>query len=171
MLESVNSTLLVWDVPLPESSPATKLAVEDAAKVWSDLAGPDAPRAFRARWTLASAPEEAMQALTKHLHPAQAADPQLVRRLLANLESEQLAVREKAQDGLANLDDLAEPALRQTLANKPTLEVRRRVQAVLERLRGPVTRPELLRSLRAVAVLEEIGRGTPTAGETGHRRS
>jgi hypothetical protein len=62
---------------------------------------------------------------------------------------------------LEDLGDLAEPALRQTLANKPTLEVRRRVQAILERLRGPVTRPEVLQALRAVAVLEDIG--TPAA--------
>ncbi len=39
---------------------------------------------------------------------------------------------------------------------RQAFEVRRRVLAVLERLRGPVTRPEALRSLRAVAVLEDI---------------
>jgi hypothetical protein len=70
-------------------------------------------------------------------------------------------VREKAQKELEDLGGLAESSLRQTLANKPTLEVRRRVQALLERLRGPVSRPELLQSLRAVAVLEDIG--TPEA--------
>src|SRR5262249_61660266 len=63
--------------------------------------------------------------------------------------------------GVEDPGERAEPALRQTLANKPTLEMRRRVQAVLEHLRGPVTRPELLQSLRAVAVLEDIG--TPEA--------
>ena len=70
-------------------------------------------------------------------------------------------MREKAQEELQNLGDLAEPALRRTLDNKPTLEVRRRVQALLERLRGPVKGPELLQALRAVAVLEDIG--TPKA--------
>ncbi|MHB1425449.1 MAG: hypothetical protein ACYC3I_19940 [Gemmataceae bacterium] len=56
---------------------------------------------------------------------------------------------------------MAEPALRRTLQDKSTLEVRRRVQALLERLRGPVTHPELLQALRAVAVLEDID--TPPA--------
>jgi hypothetical protein len=51
----------------------------------------------------------------------------------------------------------AEPALRRTLEGKPTLEARRRVQAIRERLRGPVTRPQLLQPLRAVAVLEDLG--------------
>ncbi|MGH7172860.1 MAG: WD40 repeat domain-containing protein, partial [Gemmataceae bacterium] len=151
-----NSTLLVWDVPLPEK-PAGKLVAEGAAKAWADLGGKDAARAYHARWALASAPEEALPQLSKHLHPARPADPQHLRQLLADLESEQFTVREKAQEALAKLGDLAEPTLRQTLTNKPTLEVRRRVQGLLERLRGPVSQPEMLQSLRAVAVLEDIG--------------
>jgi hypothetical protein len=84
-------------------------------------------------------------------------------------------VREKARRELAELGELAEPALRQALSDKPSLEARRRIQALLDNLRAPVTRPELLRSLRAVAVLEDIAssetrrvleqlaRGTPEA--------
>jgi hypothetical protein len=156
-----DSTLLVWEVPPLDSEPAGKLGSDKVTQAWSELAGPDAARAFRARWTLVSAPEQAIPLLRKHLHPAQSAEPQRLRRLLADLQSEQFDVREKAQKELEALGDVAEPALRQTLANKPPLEVRRRVEAVLERLRGPVTRPELLQSLRAVALLECIG--TPDA--------
>jgi hypothetical protein len=138
-----------------------KLGPEGVAKAWADLAGADAARAFRARGALASSPEEAVALLKGRLRPARAADAQRLRRLLADLESEQFAVREKAQADLEELGDLAEPALRQALADKPPLEVRRRVQAVLDRLRGPVTHPEALRSLRAAAVLEDVG--TPAA--------
>ena len=70
-------------------------------------------------------------------------------------------MREKAREELEKLGDLAEPALRQTLANDPSLEIRKRVQAIVERLGGPVTQPELVQALRAVAVLEDIG--TPEA--------
>jgi hypothetical protein len=147
----------VWDVPRPDSKPSGKLGAEKVAQAWTDLASPDAQRAFRARWTLASAPEEAIPLLKKHLHPEHAVNPQRLRRLLTDLESEQFSVREKAQKELEDLGDLAVPALRQTLANKPTLEVHRRVQTIPERLRGPVTRPERSQSLRAVAVLEDIG--------------
>jgi RNA polymerase sigma factor (sigma-70 family) len=152
-----DSTLLVWDVGAPPAAPIDKLGAEGTAEAWAELAAKDAARAFRARGVLASAPEEAMPLLAKHLHPAQSADAQRLRRLLADLENEQFAVREKAQEELAKLGDLAEPALRQTLANNPSLELRRRVQTVLEHLRGPVTQPEMLQSLRAVAVLEDIG--------------
>jgi RNA polymerase sigma factor (sigma-70 family) len=154
-----DSTLLIWEVGAP--SMPRKLDAESAAKAWADIASKDAARAFRARGALSAAPGAALRLSTAHLHPAQAADPHFLRRLLTDLESEQFAVRDKAQKELEDLGDLAESALRQTLERKPTLEVRRRVQAVLERLRGPVTRPELLQSLRAAAVLEDIG--TPEA--------
>ncbi len=155
-----DTTLLVWEIP-PYENPRVSPTAEGIAKAWDDLAGSDAPRAFQARGALASAPKEALPLLTKHLHPAKSADPQCLRRLLADLDSERFSVRQKAQDELVKLGDLAEPALRRALEDKPTLEVRKRVQALLERLHGPVTKPEMLQSLRAVAALEDIG--TPEA--------
>jgi hypothetical protein len=155
-----DSTLLIWDIPTCDN-PRGERTVEEVARAWDDLGATDAPRAFRARWLLVSAPEKAMALLSKRRHAAPSHDPQRLHRLLADLESEQFAVREKAQEELAALGDLAEPALRRSLENKPSLEMRRRVQTLLERLRGPVTRPELLQALRALAVLEDIG--TPEA--------
>jgi RNA polymerase sigma factor (sigma-70 family) len=156
-----NSALLVWDVPAPRALPAARPTAENTAGAWADLASADASRAFRARAILASSPDEALPYLQEHLHSAKGADRQRLVRLLADLDSEQFSARGKAENELANLGELAEPALRQMLANKPSLEVTRRVKELLERLRGPVTRPELLQSLRAVAVLEDIG--TPAA--------
>jgi RNA polymerase sigma factor (sigma-70 family) len=156
-----DSTLLIWDVGTHETALAGKLGTERLAKAWADLAGADAPRAFRARGLLAAAPEETVLFLKEHLHPAQSADAEHLRHLLTDLASDEFTGREKARKALEELGDLAEPALRQMLANKPTLEVRRRVQALLQRLRGPETRPEMLRSLRVVAALEDIG--TPPA--------
>jgi len=99
--------------------------------------------------------------LKHRLRPARAADAQRLRALLTDLDSTQFAVRAKAQAELEALGGLAEPALRQALADQPTLEVNRRLQSILDRLRGPVTRPDVLQSLRAVAVLEDIA--TPEA--------
>jgi hypothetical protein len=156
----MDSTVLLWDVKpalrrLERSLPAVR--PRDLPRLWADLAGKDARKAFAARWTLAAAPEQALPLLGERLKPVRAANPQRLRQLLADLDSEQFAVRQKAQEELEKLGDLAEPALRRTLEGKPTLEVRRRVQVLLERLRGSVTQPELLQALRAVAVLEDIG--------------
>jgi hypothetical protein len=53
-----------------------------------------------------------------------------------------------------------EPALRRVLEGKPSLEVRNRVRAVLEALRG-VPPAATLRTLRAIRMLEATG--TPEA--------
>jgi hypothetical protein len=62
---------------------------------------------------------------------------------------------------LEKLHELAEPALQNVLQGKPALEVRQRVEQLLEKLHGPITNPEQLRMIRAVEVLEHIG--TPEA--------
>jgi hypothetical protein len=59
------------------------------------------------------------------------------------------------------MGDLAKGGLQRALAEKPSLEARQRIIALLEKLRSPVTRPETLQALRAVAVLEDIA--TPEA--------
>jgi hypothetical protein len=69
--------------------------------------------------------------------------------------------REQAIRELERLGELAEPALRKALEGQPSLEVRRRVEGLLQKLDGPVTLPQHLRSLRAIEVLEHIG--TPAA--------
>jgi RNA polymerase sigma factor (sigma-70 family) len=151
-----DTTLLVWDVAAVRSKdrPAALDAVS-TRQAWDNLAA-DTRKAFAARWTLAAAPDQTVPLLRERLKPAQPTDPQRLRRLLADLDSEQFAVREKARRELAELGELAEPALRRTLADKPSLEARRQIQTLLDNLHAPVTRPETLRTLRAVAVLEDI---------------
>ena len=54
--------------------------------------------------------------------------------------------------------ELAEPALRKTLASSNSLEVRRRVERILKKREGPGTwQQERLRALRAINVLQKIG--------------
>ena len=122
----------------PEKLPPVKLGAEGVAKAWADLAGADAPRAFKARWALAAAPDEALPLLQANLRPARPADPELLRGLLADLDGDRFEAREKAQAALEELEDLAEAALRRALTGTPTLEFRRRAEAVLKKLRAPV---------------------------------
>ncbi|HYT89460.1 MAG TPA: WD40 repeat domain-containing protein, partial [Gemmataceae bacterium] len=157
-----DSTLLVWDVG-PRDAAAVKLGPEGVAQAWADLASPDARRAFRARGALARSPAEAVALLKDRLRRAQPADAQHLHQLLADLGSERFTVRDKAQAALEKLGELAEGALRQALTTNPTLEVRRRLEGLLARLRRPVTQPEAMRSVRAVAVLEDIA--TPATRE------
>ncbi|HYT91916.1 MAG TPA: hypothetical protein VEL76_24595, partial [Gemmataceae bacterium] len=62
---------------------------------------------------------------------------------------------------LEKLGTRAEAALGKALAGKPSLEVRQRLERLLQKLEGPISAPETLRLLRAVEVLEHAGTPQP----------
>jgi len=72
--------------------------------------------------------------------------------LLAGLDAEKFAVREKSSRELVALADAAEPRLRGALLAAPGLEVKRQVEDALARIEAGRLRPE-----RAIEVLEKIG--------------
>lgn len=157
---SYDTTALLWDVShigRKRHAPA-ELRPEQLQAPWSDLAGDDGVKAHRAVWALADDPARSVPLLGKHVRPVVAVDAKVTDRLLADLGSSRFAVREKAARELEDLAEAAHPALRAVLAGSPTLEVRRRMERLLER---PVTGPPS--ALRAVEVLEHAG--TPEARE------
>jgi hypothetical protein len=87
-------------------------------------------------------------------------DAKQVRKLIDDLDSAQFAVRDAATKKLASFGEQAEPALRQALQGKPSLEVRKRLEALHRDAeiagRGLVRSPELLRTLRAIRALEAM---------------
>ena len=85
-------------------------------------------------------------------------------RLIKDLDGATFDAREKAMKDLERLERAAENALRKALAEPQTsLELRRRMERLIERLDAPVTEPERLRELHGVEVLEMVG--TPEAKE------
>jgi WD40 repeat protein len=160
---SADTTLLVWDVTglrLESRPERADLALPQWDRLWADLASEDAARAYQALWLLAAMPERAVPLLRDRLRPAAAAAPEHIARLVADLDSDRFAVRQRAEEELGNLLDVAEAALRAALAGQPSVEVRRRIEVLLNQL-DPCTSPERLRALRALEVLEQIG--TPEA--------
>lgn len=152
---SADTTVLVWDVAgLELVAQNHRLSARDLAALWVDLAGADAARAYQAILTLAAAPAEALPFLQKHLRPAAPVRPEVIARLIGDLGSDSFAVREKASQELEKLGETAEPALQKTLAEKPTLEVRKRVERIRATIDGRVHDANLLRDLRAVESLE-----------------
>jgi hypothetical protein len=152
-----DSQILVWDVAeaykrRPRPGPAE---VRELETWWQDLAG-DAPRAHRAIWGLVDVPAQAVPLLRDRLQPAVALPADELQRLVQDLDSPHFPRRKEASRRLAEYGDEAEPTLRQALANKPSAETRRRLEQILS---GPrrIPAPELLRSLRAIQILEAIG--------------
>jgi WD40 repeat protein len=154
-----NSTVLLWKVAaLPPPGEGTRLDGRQLESLWGDLAGGDARRAHAAVWGLAGVPRQALAFFAGRLQSAPGADGGRVRGLVRDLDSDRFAVRERAGRELERLGEVAEGPMRQALEDpKVSLEARRRLELLLERLVGPVRDPEMLRALRALQVLECIG--------------
>ena len=86
-----------------------------------------------------------------------------VKESLLETGNNQFAVRESATKELEMLGEIAAPACRKVLEQKPAAEPCRRLEALLEKQSRERLNPssERLRTLRAVEVLEHIG--TPGA--------
>lgn len=142
---------VVWrvlDIPHTVSSDA------DFESLWADLArdGVTAHRAIGRLVAYAKTPEY----LEKRLKPARGPEPKRLDKLIVDLASSRFSDRERARQELEDLGDLAEPALRSFGSTKIPLETRRRAEALLKRLQGPVSEPPRLQQLRAIETLERI---------------
>ncbi len=153
-----DGTILLWDISLPPSNP-NHLERKELKTLWDDLADFDAAKAWRAVWRMSDAPQDALAFLRGHVKPYPAAAEGLMRKLLADLDSDSFADREAAVKRLKELGLQAEPALRAALKANPSLEQRRRIEELLAALPETTSppMPEELRQLRALIVLERIG--------------
>jgi RNA polymerase sigma factor (sigma-70 family) len=155
-----DSTALIWDLTgrLRDGhlSPAT-LSAGALNDAWNALAGDDAEKANQAIWSLVAASRQSVPYLRERLKPAADVDPERLSQLIEALSDKRFAARKSATDELQKLADLAEPALRKLLQDKPSLEAQQRAEELLARLFRPVTDPGRLQALRALEVLEHIG--------------
>ena len=106
---------------------------------------------------LAAAPRQTLAFLRQRLpkSPAEPESGQLA-GLIAALDSDQFAERQKAAEKLEELGVVAVPALRKALDARPALEMRQRLQELLE-TESTLTAEEL-RWLRTIQVLELMDR-------------
>ena len=150
-----DATALVWDL---YDCSAMVLSAEQRDACWIDLGDKEAAKAHRAVCRLIAAPSDALTLLRLRLKLVQGRDAKDIERLVADLDAEEFAVREKATKELRNLDDLADSACRKAMASKPSLEARRRLQRLLAEIEEQRWRPspEQLRQLRSIEVLERI---------------
>jgi RNA polymerase sigma factor (sigma-70 family) len=159
---SLDTSILLWDVDrMARGDRAGNLPPAAVARLWADLGSEEAARAYGAVRTLTAAPGQAVELIREHLKPVAAPDPARLAQLIAALDDNDFAIRKKATMELEGLGELAEGALRRLVESQPSAEARRRAEGLLDKLgRGPAS-GELLRTLRALEVLEDIG--TPPA--------
>ncbi len=151
---SADSTMLVWDVAgVAAKKPALKAGNVEAA--WRTLLGDDARAAEEAIRALASSGEGAVRLLARHLEPAAPIDAKRIAACLRDLDGDEFEVRQRATRDLVRMGDQVIPALERCLAGRPSLEVRKRVEQILEKALAP--NPQRLRQGRALEALERMG--------------
>lgn len=147
--------LLVCDVTGSAKAPGKLAPIEltrpEVERYWRDLMGNDGARAHQARWTLVAAGSTTVDFLRKILRPEEPLDAKKIAGLLAALDSGDFKKREAATQELERLP-LARPALEAALAKGTSLELRRRIELILD-----ANQPSHdARAMRGVRLLEQI---------------
>jgi hypothetical protein len=164
---SEDGTAVVWDVGLAmaasRSQPRVDATEQLLAGLWAELAADDAARAYAAILKLAETPKLTLRLVRERLRPAADADPNRIAQFIVDLDDPEFQVREKATEALGQFHELVAPALDKALAAGPSLEPRRRLEGLVQKIQRRQLPADTVRALRAVEVLEAIA--TPEAGQ------
>ena len=106
-------------------------------------------------WALAGSMKHSAAWLGERLQPIALADAKRTAKLIAELDSNRFAVRDRAARDLEKLGEAAVPALREAVAGNPSVEMRQRIEALVRR--ADSLSADRLRSLRSVEALEYSG--------------
>ncbi len=143
-----------------------KLTLSDAelTRCWHALASDDPRPAFAAMGLLRSSPAQTLSFLRRHLQPVTDDELRPVRGLVADLDSDDFRTRQQASARLRQeMRGEWVPLLHHEVAENPSLEASTRLQDVLTRTSNFAYSPAMLRRIRAVHLLEEIGSAEATA--------
>ena len=132
--------------PAVKDQPDVKQSAARLSTLWNDLASTEDAKASRALLALAATPKDAVALLSQRLKPVKV-DAARLKKLVEQLDDEEFDVRESASYELKYLDRFARPHLTKALEGKPSAEVKKRIVALLKRLRSrerPIYREHLL---------------------------
>jgi RNA polymerase sigma factor (sigma-70 family) len=152
---SSDTTAIVWNTTgLRKPDAAGVVSAEQLETFWSDLASSDGAKAYQAICSLRTS-AGAMAFLESRVKPAAAPDAKRLAALMADLESSNFETREAAVLELVKIGELAAPALQEVLDRRPLVELRQRIEMVLDRIAAARSlSPDELRTIRVVEVLE-----------------
>jgi hypothetical protein len=140
------------------ATPPEKLSDDELAGLWRNLTDRGVAPPARAMRLLAARPERSVPFLAAQLKPIKAADAKRVAELIEKLECDDFAVRQQAEGDLAGFGEGAKEDLEKALKRPAgSLEFRRLLERLLERLDDNSPNPDRLRQLRALRVLEYAG--------------
>jgi hypothetical protein len=155
-----DATLLMWDTVGQSQDRLVKDRLrtpEDLKQLGADFASEDTAKAWQSMCALIRTPRQSPDYLQTICQPAPPVHQDRIAQWIVDLDSDSFAVREKATAELKKQEDAVEPAIRRALTEKPSLEVRRRLQILLDCVAASVLCPSHLQSSRSIEVLEHIG--------------
>jgi RNA polymerase sigma factor (sigma-70 family) len=152
----LDTTVFGWDVRPPRDE--AKAALADA---WGALATTDGKAGFQAQGQFLADHDKAVEWFAARVTPVRPPDPDRVKALITDLDSDDFATRERATADLRDHVAVAAAALREVVAKSSSAEARRRAEGLLREMENGVVPPHELRALRAAEALEWIA--TPEA--------
>lgn len=159
---SADTTVLLWDMSdrTPgRSQQLLALSSHELEQLWQGLdqryASAPTPTFIRAAWRLATVPKQSVPFLATKLRP-KILDEKKIPQWIADLESADRAVIERAVDNLIQLGETAKPALREAQKNKHSPQGRELIEGLLEGVNRALSTEEA-RELEAIEVLRSIG--------------
>ncbi len=158
---SADHSVLVWDRFAMVDGTGAQGTAPDLARAWEALASAEGVKGYNAMCLLVSSEAAAVALLEKHVVPVPKLTVERLNRLLTALDARTFKERERASRELAALGRLVEKPLRELLQKNPPLEVKRRVEDLLQKMSGVGPGENWTRLSRAIEVLERIG--TPRA--------
>ncbi len=144
-LDNVSISVLAGPIQLKPS---------ELEQCWNDLASTDPIKANVAKWRLVATGDQAVSFLRKqHTNDTPAKDP---RPLFEQLDHDEYTTRERAMRALVELGPEIIPQIKQRLAQKPSPEVKWRLESVLASLIRRQFAEADLRSLRVADALQIV---------------
>jgi WD40 repeat protein len=154
-----DTCVLIWDATGfgKGGPPKAALNGNEFEQAWKDLASDNAPATRQVVWRLIGNPQGVAADLKTRVHLV---DVARVNKLVADLDSDDYDSREAATKELEKQGRWLEGRLKEALEKPPSLEYKRRIEQLLEKLQDKAAltlRQEQLRLRRAMMVLEYIG--------------
>jgi hypothetical protein len=155
MTTAVALLLLGAAVATRADTPSPQPTRERLELLWLDLESDDSVQVQLALLALTEFPKETVALLKDRLQIGQV-NRQQITQWIDNLDSGKFAVRQRATRELERFLEQAAPHLQKALADKPSLEVARRIERLLERRERWAQRRQA-QTARALALLEQLG--------------
>ncbi len=159
-----DGTVLVWDLNAKLGSKEARI-VAGQAEAFELLGSTDASQAHRGQDYLYRQPADSVTMLAEKLAVPKPVPAATIAKWITDLGSDDYQTRRAAVKGLLGIGGEALPALREVLASSPNAEVRKLAEEAVLRLEAIPTKPDELRVIRAVEVLENLAQdeGVPKA--------